>query len=164
MVAMTLFAWRRDQCRKTVEQLHRRQHQTDASSRTGASCSFTPDVRDRRPQATPSHATVPAQRPGRAQYRSSRSRPSRSHASTRTSASTEKPPPCSLSAIICESSADPGPADGHLASDGIGWSAFSLLVERSPLPVHALRGLQPEMLETAGKRGGHGIALMRGWR
>jgi thiamine monophosphate synthase len=48
--------------------------------------------------------------------------------------------------------------------DGIGWSAFSLLVERSPLPVHALGNLQPERLETAGKRGGHGVALMRGWR
>lgn len=101
---------------------------------------------------------------GRAQYRNSRSRPSRSCASTRTSASTEKPPPCSLSAIIYESSADPGPADGHPAVDGIGWSAFSLLVERSPLSVHALGGLQAEMLETAGKRGGLGIALMRGWR
>lgn len=63
IVAMTLFAWRRDQCRKTVEQLHWRQHQTDASSRTGASSALTPDVRDRRPQVTPSRATVPAQRP-----------------------------------------------------------------------------------------------------
>jgi len=48
--------------------------------------------------------------------------------------------------------------------DSIGWSAFSLLVECSPLSVHALGGLQPEMLETAGKRGGQGIALMLGWR
>jgi len=46
--------------------------------------------------------------------------------------------------------------------DGIDWSAFSLLVERSPLSVHALGGLQPERLETAGKLGGPGIALMRG--
>ncbi len=56
------------------------------------------------------------------------------------------------------------PTASHPGSTGIGWPEFSRLVERSPLPVYALGGLQPEMLETARSHGGHGIALMRGWR
>jgi 8-oxo-dGTP diphosphatase len=46
----------------------------------------------------------------------------------------------------------------------IGWAEFSRLVERSPLPVYALGGMQPEMLETACRGGAHGVALMRAWR
>ncbi|WP_313950749.1 Nudix family hydrolase [Accumulibacter sp.] len=56
------------------------------------------------------------------------------------------------------------PTPSHPGSSGIGWPQFSALVERSPLPVYALGGLQPEMLETACTAGGHGVALMRGWR
>lgn len=56
------------------------------------------------------------------------------------------------------------PTASHPGAAGIGWPAFAQLVERSPLPVYALGGLQPEMLETARGHGGHGIALMRGWR
>ncbi len=56
------------------------------------------------------------------------------------------------------------PTASHPGATGLGWQAFSRLVERSPLPVYALGGLQPEMLETAMNNGGHGIALMRGWR
>jgi|GEM_PF-261383 len=56
------------------------------------------------------------------------------------------------------------PTASHPGTAGIGWSAFTQLVERSSLPVYALGGLQPEMLETARSRGGHGIALLRGWR
>jgi 8-oxo-dGTP diphosphatase len=37
-------------------------------------------------------------------------------------------------------------------------------VERAPLPVFALGGMRQEMLETAWKKGAHGIAQMRGWR
>ena len=55
------------------------------------------------------------------------------------------------------------PTASHPGSIGIGWPEFSRLVERSPLPVYALGGLAPEMLETARSSGGHGIALMRGW-
>jgi 8-oxo-dGTP diphosphatase len=55
------------------------------------------------------------------------------------------------------------PTASHPGSSGIGWAEFSRLVERSPLPVYALGGLAPEMLETARRSGGHGIALMRGW-
>ena len=56
------------------------------------------------------------------------------------------------------------PTASHPASTGMGWPAFSRLVECLPLPVYALGGLAPEMLETARSSGAHGIALMRGWR
>ncbi|WP_300337731.1 Nudix family hydrolase [Accumulibacter sp.] len=56
------------------------------------------------------------------------------------------------------------PTPSHPGLVGIGWPEFSRLVERSPLPVYALGGLQPEMLDLACSNGGHGVALMRGWR
>ena len=55
------------------------------------------------------------------------------------------------------------PTASHPESRGIGWDQFARLIERSPLPVFALGGMQPEMLETARVNGAHGIALMRGW-
>lgn len=55
------------------------------------------------------------------------------------------------------------PTATHPGAAGIGWAEFSRLVERSPLPVYALGGMQPEMLETACLAGAHGLALMRGW-
>jgi len=55
------------------------------------------------------------------------------------------------------------PTASHPGVAGIGWTAFAQLTECSPLPVYALGGLQPEMLDTARNCGGHGIALMRGW-
>jgi 8-oxo-dGTP diphosphatase len=55
------------------------------------------------------------------------------------------------------------PTATHPGAAGIGWAEFSRLVERSPLPVYALGGMQPEMLETACRAGAHGVALMRGW-
>lgn len=56
------------------------------------------------------------------------------------------------------------PTASHPETSGIGWAQFSRLIEHSPLPVYALGGLRPEMLDTARSHGGHGIALMRGWR
>ncbi|MBS1228989.1 MAG: thiamine monophosphate synthase [Proteobacteria bacterium] len=56
------------------------------------------------------------------------------------------------------------PTASHPESSGIGWDDFSRLIERAPLPVFALGGMRPEMLETARLNGAHGIALMRGWR
>ena len=56
------------------------------------------------------------------------------------------------------------PTASHPGAAGIGWAEFARLIERSPLPVYALGGLQPEMLETARRSGAQGIALMRGWR
>ena len=55
------------------------------------------------------------------------------------------------------------PTPSHPAAEGIGWPEFARLVERSPLPVFALGGMQQTMLETAWDNGAHGIALMRGW-
>ena len=55
------------------------------------------------------------------------------------------------------------PTASHPESDGIGWDKFSQLIERAPLPVFALGGMRPELLETARLHGAHGIALMRGW-
>ena len=55
------------------------------------------------------------------------------------------------------------PTASHPESRGIGWDEFARLIEHAPLPVFALGGMQPEMLETARLRGAHGIALMRGW-
>jgi 8-oxo-dGTP diphosphatase len=56
------------------------------------------------------------------------------------------------------------PTASHPEGSGMGWQAFSRLIDGSPLPVYALGGLQPEMLEHATSHGGHGIALMRGWQ
>lgn len=55
------------------------------------------------------------------------------------------------------------PTASHPGVAGIGWEEFARLVECSPLPVYALGGLRREMLDAARSRGGHGIALMRGW-
>ena len=55
------------------------------------------------------------------------------------------------------------PTPSHPGAAGIGWAEFARLVEHSPLPVYALGGLRPELLDVARSRGGHGIALMRGW-
>ena len=56
------------------------------------------------------------------------------------------------------------PTASHPDATGMGWPEFSRLTASSPLPVYALGGLQPEILETARSSGGHGIALLRGWR
>ena len=55
------------------------------------------------------------------------------------------------------------PTASHPESSGIGWDEFARLIESAPLPVFALGGMRPEMLETARTHGAHGIALMRGW-
>lgn len=55
------------------------------------------------------------------------------------------------------------PTPSHPEASGLGWQAFSRLVERSPLPVYALGGMHPQLLETARQHGAHGVALMRGW-
>jgi len=55
------------------------------------------------------------------------------------------------------------PTPSHPQAEGMGWDEFARLVERSPLPVFALGGMQPGMLATACKNGAQGIALLRGW-
>ena len=56
------------------------------------------------------------------------------------------------------------PTASHPGVQGMGWQKFDRLVAGSPLPVFALGGMRPEMLETAMEHGAHGIALLRGWK
>lgn len=55
------------------------------------------------------------------------------------------------------------PTASHPQAASLGWRDFAQLIERSPIPVFALGGMQMETLETAWDNGAHGIALMRGW-
>lgn len=55
------------------------------------------------------------------------------------------------------------PTPTHPENPGLGWEEFARRIAGNPLPVFALGGLRPEMMETAQAHGGHGIALMRGW-
>ena len=55
------------------------------------------------------------------------------------------------------------PTASHPGMPGIGWPQFSSLIERSPIPVFALGGMQTATQDTAMDAGAHGIALMRGW-
>ena len=55
------------------------------------------------------------------------------------------------------------PTLSHPDQAGMGWEAFARLIEFSPLPVFALGGMTPAMLDTARRHGAHGIALLRGW-
>ncbi len=45
---------------------------------------------------------------------------------------------------------------------GMGWERFAGLVRDYPLPIYALGGMRPELLETAMRHGAHGIALLSG--
>ena len=55
------------------------------------------------------------------------------------------------------------PTPSHRQTESIGWETFTSLIERSSLPIFALGGMQPKMLELARQNGAHGIAMMRGW-
>lgn len=55
------------------------------------------------------------------------------------------------------------PTASHPGQPGIGWPQFSSLIERAPIPVFALGGMQSAIQETAMNAGAHGIALMRAW-
>jgi len=53
----------------------------------------------------------------------------------------------------------------HPGSMPLGWEGFAALVRGASLPIFALGGMQPGDLETAWRRGAHGIAMVRGsWR
>lgn len=57
------------------------------------------------------------------------------------------------------------PTASHPATEPMGWEAFSRLVEKSNLPVYALGGMQPGLLEQAWRQGAQGIAGISGlWR
>ncbi len=54
------------------------------------------------------------------------------------------------------------PTASHPESQGLGWTAFGELIEKSPIPVFALGGMSGDLLETARRTGAHGIAMLRG--
>lgn len=54
------------------------------------------------------------------------------------------------------------PTPTHPEAAGMGWEKLAGLVKNYPLPVYALGGMQPELLETAMRHGAHGISLLSG--
>lgn len=55
------------------------------------------------------------------------------------------------------------PTPTHPEASPLGWPGFAATLTGNTLPVLALGGQRPEMLDTAQAHGAHGIALMRGW-
>lgn len=53
------------------------------------------------------------------------------------------------------------PTRSHPDAPVMGWESFGALIERSPVPVYALGGLQASDLDEACRRGAHGIAMQR---
>lgn len=54
------------------------------------------------------------------------------------------------------------PTRSHPDADPLGWPRFAAIVEAANLPVYALGGMRPELLETAWQHGAQGIAAIRG--
>lgn len=54
------------------------------------------------------------------------------------------------------------PTATHPGEPGMGWARFAGLTRDCPLPVYALGGMQPDLLDTARSHGAHGIALLSG--
>lgn len=51
------------------------------------------------------------------------------------------------------------PTRSHPDVAGLGWTKFREMTRGYPLPVYALGGMEPEMLQTAMRHGAHGIAM-----
>jgi 8-oxo-dGTP diphosphatase len=54
------------------------------------------------------------------------------------------------------------PTPTHPDAAGMGWEKFAGLANNYPLPVYALGGMQPELLDTAMQHGAHGVSLLSG--
>lgn len=54
------------------------------------------------------------------------------------------------------------PTRSHPDADPLGWAGFAGLVDGAALPVYALGGMHPRLLETAWRHGAQGIAGIRG--
>ena len=50
----------------------------------------------------------------------------------------------------------------HPDQSPLGWERFAEWVDKAPLPVYALGGMQPELASTAREHGGQGVAVLRG--
>lgn len=55
------------------------------------------------------------------------------------------------------------PTKTHPSTPALGWEKFSEWVDGSSLPVFALGGMRPGLVDLAQQNHGHGIAVMRGW-
>jgi len=54
------------------------------------------------------------------------------------------------------------PTPTHPQAAGMGWDRFAELVNNYPVPVYALGGMKPELLDTAMQHGAHGVSLLSG--
>ncbi len=54
------------------------------------------------------------------------------------------------------------PTASHPEGESLGWERFAQLVHGYSLPVYALGGMRPELLDTAMRYGAHGIAMLSG--
>jgi len=54
------------------------------------------------------------------------------------------------------------PTASHPGAPVLGWERFSELVRNCPVPVYALGGMSPALLDTAMQHGAHGVALLSG--
>jgi len=54
------------------------------------------------------------------------------------------------------------PTSTHPEAEGLGWARFGELIRDCPVPVYALGGMKPDLLDTAMQHGAHGIALLSG--
>ena len=54
------------------------------------------------------------------------------------------------------------PTQSHPGAPTLGWEGFASACRDLPLPVYALGGMQPDMLDTARTHNAHGIALLSG--
>lgn len=54
------------------------------------------------------------------------------------------------------------PTASHPGAPVLGWERFAALVRDCPIPVYALGGMQPALLDTAMQHGAHGVALLSG--
>ena len=54
------------------------------------------------------------------------------------------------------------PTRSHPGQPGLGWERFAKLCRDLPMPVYALGGMQPGMLDSAMQHNAHGVALLSG--
>ena len=54
------------------------------------------------------------------------------------------------------------PTASHPGEATLGWDTFATWAQTSALPVYALGGMRPELLDEAQRHGAHGIAMLRG--
>lgn len=54
------------------------------------------------------------------------------------------------------------PTATHPDAPGLGWERFAAIAIASPMPIFALGGMTPGLMQTAWRHGAHGVALLRG--